>query len=90
MDQKTYLLRLGQDLKAARRRRKWTLKKVHEAIQCSQQTVQRMEKGDAGVGIGRYLAYISLLGLALADLDDSRMARVVALQTGSDTMMGNF
>ncbi|MDQ2076668.1 helix-turn-helix domain-containing protein [Marinimicrobium sp. ABcell2] len=75
----TYLWNLGLDLKGARKRRQWTLTLVHQRLQCSVQTVQRMEKGDPAVGMGRYLAYIHLLGLSLNELDDSAQIRLEVL-----------
>jgi hypothetical protein len=72
----TYLCNLGLDLKGARKRRRWTLTVVHQRLECSVQTVQRMEKGDPAVGMGRYLAYIHLLGLSLNELDDSEQIRL--------------
>lgn len=71
----SYLLNLGLDLKGARKRRRWTLALVHQHLECSVQTIQRMEKGDPAVGMGRYLAYIHLLGLSLDELDDSEQIR---------------
>ncbi len=71
----SYLLNLGLDLKGARKRRRWTLALVHQRLECSVQTIQRMEKGDPAVGMGRYLAYIHLLGLSLDELDDSEQIR---------------
>ena len=70
-----YLLNLGLDLKGARKRRRWTLTLVHQRLECSVQTIQRMEKGDPAVGMGRYLGYIHLLGLSLDELDDSEQIR---------------
>src|SRR5690625_934885 len=49
----SYLLNLGLDLKGARKRRRWTLALVHQRLECSVQTIQRMEKGDPAVGMGR-------------------------------------
>lgn len=71
----SYLLNLGLDLKGARKRRRWTLTLVHQRLECSVQTIQRMEKGDPAVGMGRYLGYIHLLGLSLEELDDSEQIR---------------
>lgn len=71
----SYLLNLGLDLKGARKRRRWTLIRVHQRLECSVQTIQRMEKGDPAVGMGRYLGYIHLLGLSLDELDDSEQIR---------------
>lgn len=80
----TYLWNLGLDLKGARKRRRWTLSLVHQRLECSVQTIQRMEKGDPAVGMGRYLAYIHLLGLSLAELDDSEQIRREVMGHGPD------
>lgn len=85
-----FIERLGQDLRGARKRRKWSVRKVHEALVCSAQTVQRMERGDPSVGMGRYVAYIHLLGLQLQDLDDTKRIRLEALQSGKDILTGDF
>ncbi|MFY0665936.1 MAG: helix-turn-helix domain-containing protein [Natronospirillum sp.] len=85
-----YIQHLGLDLRAARKRRKWPVRKVHEALLCSAQTVQRMEKGDPTVAIGRYMAYIQLLGLQMQDLDDSARIRVESLRAGVDPLSGDF
>jgi cytoskeletal protein RodZ len=85
-----YLDHLGTDLKGARQRRGWTLDRVRQALHCSVQTVQRMEKGDPSVGMGRYLAYIELLGLTLNELDDSTQIRLQALRKGDRGLSGDF
>lgn len=85
-----YIERLGQDLRGARKRRKWSVRKVYEALVCSPQTIQRMEKGDPSVAMGRYVAYIHLLGLQLQDLDDTKQIRLEALRSGKDVLTGDF
>jgi transcriptional regulator with XRE-family HTH domain len=66
------LLKLGGDLRDARKRRGLTAEIVAERAFTSRPTLQRIEAGDDGVGIGIYAAVLNALGLldqlgALAD-----------------------
>jgi transcriptional regulator with XRE-family HTH domain len=66
----TELLRLGQNLKLARKRRKWSIEKVAELINSSKGTIGNVENGSPAVGIGVYLSLMELyrfdVGLAEA------------------------
>jgi transcriptional regulator with XRE-family HTH domain len=66
------LQKLGGDLRDARKRRGLTAEIVAERAFTSRPTLQRIEAGDDGVGIGIYAAVLNALGLldqlgALAD-----------------------
>jgi transcriptional regulator with XRE-family HTH domain len=64
------LRKLGADLAEARKRRRLTMSVVADRAFTSRPTLQRIEAGDAGVGIGIYAAVLQALGLldGLADL----------------------
>lgn len=66
------LRRLGRDIKVARIRRNLTMETVAKRAFTSRPTLQRIERGDPGVGIGIYAGVLHALGLlenlrALAD-----------------------
>lgn len=66
------LRKLGQDIRAARLRRGLPAGVVAERALTSRPTLSRIEKGDAGVGIGIYASVLQALGLldGLGDLAD--------------------
>jgi len=57
------LRKLGQDLHDARRRRGLPASVVADRAFTSRPTLQRIERGDAGVSIGIYAAVLQALGL---------------------------
>jgi transcriptional regulator with XRE-family HTH domain len=66
------LRKLGSDIRDARKRRGLTAEIVAERAFTSRPTLQRIEAGDEGVGIGIYASVLNALGLldrlvALAD-----------------------
>jgi transcriptional regulator with XRE-family HTH domain len=66
------LQKLGSDIRDARKRRGLTAEIVAERAFTSRPTLQRIEAGDEGVGIGIYASVLNALGLldrliALAD-----------------------
>lgn len=63
---------LGERLRAARLRRKFSAETVAERAGISRMTLHRMEKGDPAVTLGNYLKVLGVLRLE-ADLD--RVAR---------------
>lgn len=67
------LKKLGTDIKAARLRRALPASVVAGRAFTSRPTLQRIEAGDPGVGIGIYAAVLQALGLldGLADLADA-------------------
>lgn len=57
------LRKLGADIHDARRRRRLPMAVVAERAFTSRSTLQRIEEGDANVGIGIYAAVLHALGL---------------------------
>lgn len=57
------LRKLGADMRDARRRRHLPMAVVAERAFTSRSTLQRIEAGDATVGIGIYAAVLQALGL---------------------------
>jgi len=57
------LRKLGQDLRDARRRRRIPVAILAERASISRMTLNKIERGDAGVYIGNYAAVLFALGL---------------------------
>jgi len=57
------LVRLGADIRDARRRRRLTMALVADRAFTSRSTLQRVEAGDPAVSIGIYAAVLHALGL---------------------------
>lgn len=72
------LRKLGADLREARQRRGLTMAIVAERAFTSRATLQRVEAGDPGVGMGIYAAVLLALGLleGLAQLADPSRDKV--------------
>jgi len=60
---KKILLQLGENIKLARLRRKFSSEQVAERAGISRSTLISIEKGYEGVGIGFYLMVLAVLGL---------------------------
>jgi transcriptional regulator with XRE-family HTH domain len=75
---KRALAKLGEDLSAARRRRRMTMAIMAERAFVSRQTIARVEHGDPGVSIGIYATVIFVLGMTdrLAALIDASADRL--------------
>jgi transcriptional regulator with XRE-family HTH domain len=58
------LVKLGRDIAIARKRRRISMKSMAERMMVSLETVQRLEKGDASVGIGIVASALWVLGLS--------------------------
>ena len=56
------LRKLGQDIAIARRRRRFTQERLAEGASVSVATIQRLEKGDAGISIGTLAMVFLVLG----------------------------
>jgi transcriptional regulator with XRE-family HTH domain len=71
---RSVLIRLGKDLRAARLRRGMAIGDLAVRAGTSTSTIIRMEKGEAGVGIGTLADVMVVFGLngRLADLVDVR------------------
>ncbi len=74
------LLKLGQDINDARRRRRITIKLIAERAALSRATVLKIEKGDPTVSVGRYASILFVLGMidrlrSLADSGNDLLGR---------------
>ncbi len=69
---------LGKDIKNARRRRRISTQMMAERAFISRTTLNKVEKGDAGVAMGIYATVLFILGLSgrLNDLVDSQFDSV--------------
>ncbi len=69
---KRALRKLGHDVRDARRRRRIPMAILAARASISRMTLNKIEKGDAGVHIGNYASVLFALGLSerLADLAD--------------------
>ena len=67
------LLKLGQDINDARRRRRVTIQLMAERANVSRATIGKIEKGDPTASMGAYAAVLFVLGMVdrLNDLVDS-------------------
>ena len=67
------LRKLGHDIRDARRRRRISVSILAERASMSRMTLNRIEKGHAGVYVGNYATVLFSLGLVdrLADLADA-------------------
>lgn len=70
---KRALLKLGQDIKDARKRRRIPVAVMAERASISEITLSKIEKGSTGVAMGNYATVLFVLGLlepvgSLADL----------------------
>jgi transcriptional regulator with XRE-family HTH domain len=66
--ERSRLDQLGQRLRAARLRRKFSAETVAQRAGISRMTLHRMEKGDPAVTLGNYLKVLGVLRLE-ADID---------------------
>ena len=67
------LRKLGQDIRDARRRRRIPVAILAQRASISRMTLNKIEKGDAGVSIGNYASVLFSLGLMnrVSDLADA-------------------
>lgn len=81
------LRKLGGDLRDARKRRGLTAEIVAERAFTTRPTLQKIEAGDGGVGIGIYAAVLNTLGLLdhLGQAADPSMDRV-GLELAADAL----
>ena len=72
------LRKLGQDIRDARRRRRIPAAILAERASIVRVTLNKIERGDAGVHIGNYAAVLFALGLVdrIADLADATHDKV--------------
>jgi len=71
---KRALLKLGHDIRDARRRRRIPVAILAERASISRMTLSKVEKGDTGVSMGIYATVLFALGLEerLGDLADAK------------------
>ncbi len=55
---------LGEDVSAARKRRRLTMEALAQRALVTRQTIARIENGDDGVAIGTYACVLFALGMA--------------------------
>ena len=60
---KEILVHLGENMKVARKRRKWTMEEASSRMFVSRQTLSRLENGDPGVSVGVLASALWVLGL---------------------------
>lgn len=77
------LRKLGEDIRDARRRRRLPMAVVAERAFTSRSTLQRIEAGDATVGMGIYAAVLHALGLldglsTVADIRNDSIGQALA------------
>jgi transcriptional regulator with XRE-family HTH domain len=77
------LRKLGADIQDARKRRRLPMSVLADRAFTSRTTLQRIEAGDPGVGIGIYAAVLQALGLveelaAVADIARDRIGQSLA------------
>lgn len=75
------LRKLGSDIQDARRRRRLPMSVIADRAFTSRSTLQRIEKGDANVGIGIYSSVLHALGLLEGLIDIADIANDVVGQT---------
>jgi transcriptional regulator with XRE-family HTH domain len=71
---KRALLKLGEDIRSARLRRRIATTTMAERAFITRPTLRKIEQGDPGVSLGIYATVMFVLGLTprIADLADSR------------------
>jgi transcriptional regulator with XRE-family HTH domain len=77
------LRKLGADIHDARRRRRLPMSVVAERAFTSRSTLQKIEAGDPGVGIGIYAGVLQALGLLeglsqLADISNDSVGQALS------------
>ncbi len=84
---KRILAKLGADIKAARLRRRITMKLMAKRAVIARRTLQKVEQGDPGVSLGVYATVLFILGLSerIADLADV-ITDSVGLQLDEDRL----
>ena len=70
--------KLGSDIKSARLRRRIRATTVAERARISRTTLHKIERGDAGVSIGKYTSVLHVLGFhaGVGDLADRSLDKV--------------
>lgn len=68
------LRQLGENLRIARLRRRFGVRDMAERCAVAPETIRRLERGEAGVGVGVLAMYLATLGLrnVLQNLTDAQ------------------
>lgn len=69
---------LGKQIRLGRIQRKWTEHELAERAGLSRATLQKIEKGDPSVAIGRVFEVASLVGVRLFDPESARLSSHIA------------
>jgi len=69
---------LGKQIRLGRIQRKWTEHELAERAALARATLQKIEKGDPSVAIGRVFEVASLVGVRLFDDQSARLASHIA------------
>lgn len=97
------LLRLGQDIRNARRRRRIQVRLMAERASISRATLLKVERGDPGVSMGIYCSVLFVLGMldrvaSVADaaqdrlgmdLEEERLPQRIRHPTGKRLPLGD-
>lgn len=69
---KRALIKLGQDIRNARKRRRIQIELMAERAMVARSTINKIEKGDPGVSMGVYATVLFILGMLdrLSDIAD--------------------
>lgn len=72
------LQKLGRDLRDARKRRRIPMQLAADRAGISRTTLNKIEKGDEGVGVGAYVRILFIMGMVqrFADLSDARFDQI--------------
>lgn len=72
------LQKLGRDLRDARKRRRIPMQLAAERASISRTTLDKIEKGDEGVGIGAYVRILFIMGMIdrFGDLADPQFDKL--------------
>ena len=79
---KAALKKLGSDMAAARKRRRFSTVSMSERAFISRPTLAKIEAGDPGVSIGLYLAVLAILGMdvrleSLASIENDPLGQLL-------------
>ena len=66
---------LGEQIRVARKQRRWSEKNLSERAGISRATLQKIEQGDMGCRIGLVFEVANLVGVTLFEADSSSLSR---------------
>lgn len=65
---------LGQNIRLARRERRWTIKELASRVGVGEVTMRKVERGDPSVSLGTVFEAAALVGVPLFSADPERRA----------------